>query len=130
MEEITLEEGKKILEKIKAVARPKYSTTELTRLGESRYEQLKNEIEPKHKNEFIVIEVDSGDYFISRDSVKASLKAKKKYPESIFYLARIGYPSAFSIKGNVPLLVNKRLTIDYSKQIVRIQKVQKQKSTR
>jgi hypothetical protein len=42
-----------------------------------RYEQIKNEIEGRHRNKFIVIEVDSGDYFISKDPVKATLSAQK-----------------------------------------------------
>jgi hypothetical protein len=104
MSEITLREAKKTLAKIIAEARPKYSTTELVKRGEKRYEQIKEQLEPKHKNKFVVIEVDSGDYFIDKDSVKATLRARKKYPHSIFYLARIGYPAAFSIKGHVSLL--------------------------
>ncbi len=104
MAEITLEEGKRILKQIKDKARPKYSTKEYARLGEKRYEEIKEQVEAKHKNRFIVIEVDSGDYFIDKDHMKAILKARKRYPTSIFYLARIGSPAAFSMKGNVPLL--------------------------
>jgi hypothetical protein len=104
MDEITLEEAKKIVEEIKAKARPKYSTKELVRLGEKRYEEIKEKIERRHKHKFIVIEVDSGDYFIDKDPVTATLKARKKYPTAIFYLARIGYPAAFSMKSDIPLL--------------------------
>lgn len=104
MPEITLKEGKEILQKIKAVAKPKYSTAELTRLGEMRYNQIKKEVEPRHIGKFVAIEVDSGDYFINKDSVKAVLNARKKYSNAIFYLARVGYPTAFSIKGNASVL--------------------------
>lgn len=105
MADITLEEGKKILEQIKASARPKYSTKELVRLGEKRYEEIRDQVEKKYKNKFIVIEVDSGDYFIDKDSVKATLKARKKHPEAIFYLARIGYPAAFSMNWVMAMLL-------------------------
>jgi hypothetical protein len=104
MAEITLAEGKKILAKIIAEARPKYSTAELVKRGEKRYKQIKKDLEPKHKNKFVIIEVDSGDYFIDKDSVKATLKAQKKYPNAIFYTVRIGHPAAYSMKGHVPLL--------------------------
>ena len=104
MSEISLKEAKKILAKIIAEARPKYSTAEMVKRGEKRYKQIKERLEPKHKNQFVVIEVDSGDYFIDKDSVKATLKAEKKYPDTIFYLARIGHRAAFSMKGHVPLL--------------------------
>jgi hypothetical protein len=76
----------------------------LVKRGEKRYKKIKNDLELKHKNKFVIIEVDSGDYFIDKDSVKATLKAPKKYPNAIFYMARIGYPAAFSMKGHVPLL--------------------------
>jgi len=104
MTEITLEEGKRLLEQIKAKARPKYSSKELVRLGEKRYQEIKTQVEAKQKYKFIVIEVDSGDYFIDKDHRKAIIKARKKHPTEIFYLARIGAPAAFSMKGNVPLL--------------------------
>lgn len=104
MAEMTLKEARKILARIKADARPKYSKEKFVRLGKKRYEQIKAQVEPKHNNEFIVIEVDSGDYFIDKDPVKAIGKAKEKYPEVVFYRARIGYPAAFSMKGDIPLL--------------------------
>lgn len=104
MAEISFAKEKRKLQAIKAKAHPKYSTNELVSLGEKRYQELKMQLEPAHKNEFVVIEVDSGDYFIDRDSTRALLKAQKQYPQTIFYLARIGYPAAFSMKGHTTLL--------------------------
>lgn len=104
MAEITLKEAKQMLKQIRAKARLKYSTNEFVRLGEKRYEELKDRLEPRHKRKFIVIEVESGDFFIDKDSVKATLKAQEKYPDTVFYMAKIGYPAAFSMKGNVQLL--------------------------
>lgn len=104
MAEMTLQEARKILARLKGEARPKYSKEKFVRLGKERYEQIKAQIEPKHNNKFIVIEVDSGDYFIDADPVKAIDKAKGKHPDVVFYRARIGYPAAFSMKGDVRLL--------------------------
>ncbi|MGH7451755.1 MAG: hypothetical protein ACRENG_10445 [bacterium] len=104
MAEMTLKDAKQMLKQIKAKARLKYSSKEFVRLGEKRYKEIKEQVEAKHKHKFVVIEVDSGDYFIDKDSVKATLKAEKKYPNTVFYLARIGYPAAFSMKGNIQLL--------------------------
>jgi len=104
MAAITLKEARKILARIKAEARPKYSKEKFVSLGKKRYEQIKTQVEPKHNNKFIVIEVDSGDYFIDQDPVKAIDKAKGKHPDVIFYRARIGYPAAFLMKGDIPLL--------------------------
>ena len=104
MAEITLKEAKRMLRQIEAQAYPKYSTSEYVRRGEKRYKAIKDQVEAKYKHKFIAIEVDSGDYFIDQDSVKAVLKARKQYPQTIFYLARIGYPAAFSSKGHIPFL--------------------------
>jgi hypothetical protein len=104
MATISLDEGKKILEQIKARPRLKYSGKKLVNLGKKRYEQIKAEVEAKDKNKFIVIEVESGDFFIDKDPVKAIVKARKRFPHAVFYRARIGYPAAFSIKSNVHLL--------------------------
>lgn len=104
MAEITLKEARQMLKQIKARARPKYSTSEYVRRGEKRYKAIKDQVEEKYKHQFIVIEVGSGDYFIDKDSIKANLKARKKYPHAIFYLARIGHRAAFSSKGYIPFL--------------------------
>jgi len=104
MSEITLKEARKSLAAIRAKARPKYSSKTLVRLGEKRYAELKERLEAKNNNQFVVIEVDSGDYFIDKRHMKALLKARKKHPTAIFYLARIGSAAAFSMKGSVPLL--------------------------
>ena len=103
MAEITLKEAKKLLAEIRAKAKPKYSTNETVRRGEKVYARIKSQLEPRHAGKFIVIEVDSGDFFVDKNSVKATLKAKKKYPDAIFYLARVGYPAAFKMTGFAPL---------------------------
>jgi len=104
MSEIALKEARKSLAAIRAKAQPKYSSKKLVSLGEKRYTELKERLEGKNKNQFVVIEVDSGDYFIDKNHRNAVLKARKKYPTEIFYLARIGSRAAFSMKGNVSLL--------------------------
>ena len=104
MSQLDLEEAVNKLEKIKARSNPKYSTKELVRKGVERYNEIAPVVEPQNVGKFIVIEVDTGDYFIDDDSVKATLKAKKCHPQSVFYLGRIGSPAAFTIRGHVPLL--------------------------
>jgi hypothetical protein len=46
-----------------------------------------------------VIEVDSGDYFIGDTGVEASKKARKRYPDKVFFQGKIGYRAAVSFKG-------------------------------
>lgn len=70
---------------------------EIQRKGQEIYEtSLKNKLEPKEVGRYVVIEVESGDYFL-HDFIDEALKeAKKKYPGKIFYSVRVGYPGVFS----------------------------------
>ena len=53
------------------------------------------------KGTIAVIEPDSGEYFLGKDLLETLKKARKKYPSSIFYTIRIGYPSAHWHKGGI-----------------------------
>ena len=48
-----------------------------------------------------VIEPDTGEYFLGKKLLEALKKARTKYPRSIFYTVRIGYPSAHWHKGGI-----------------------------
>ena len=63
--------------------------------GKGIYAKIKDKLEPTHKGEFIAIEVDSGDYFLEKTPQEADGKATEKYPDKVFYLARVGYRAAF-----------------------------------
>ena len=68
---------------------------EIADKGEGIYNELRQKLEPEHKGEFVVIEVDSSDYFLGKTPQEADGKASEKYPDKVFYLARIGYKTAF-----------------------------------
>lgn len=70
---------------------------QLSEKGKEIYQSLKATLEPEHKGEYLVIEVESGDYFIGETIGKARKKAQKKYPEKVFYLIKIGYPGVFNL---------------------------------
>lgn len=55
------------------------------------FEKIKEELLPQHKGKMVVIEVDSGDYFMGDTGVDALHKAKKKYPDKIFVLKGLGF---------------------------------------
>ena len=63
--------------------------------GEEIYRKIKEKLEPAHKGEFVAIEVDTGDYFVGKDPIDADEKARVKYPDAVFFLARICYRAAF-----------------------------------
>jgi len=53
------------------------------------------------KGEIAVIEPDTGDFYTGKNLLEAVKKARKDYPDSIFYTIRIGYPSAHWHKGGI-----------------------------
>ncbi len=56
-------------------------------------------LEPDHIGEFVAIEPDSGRYFLGDTGAKALMAARKAMPDSLFFLARVGYPAADSLGG-------------------------------
>lgn len=59
--------------------------------GEEIYQGLKGQLEPKYKGKIVAIEIESGDYFLGKNSIEALTKAKKKHPDKLFYFVKVGY---------------------------------------
>lgn len=69
---------------------------EIVEKGRAIYNnKLKRDLEQKEMGKFVVIDIDSGEYYIDKKSNEALKKAKKAKPRGKFYLHRIGYASAF-----------------------------------
>jgi len=77
-----------VLKRLKSKAR--YTTEELCSKGERIYAEIKEKLEPTLNNKFVAIE--------------AANKARERYPSSVFFLVRIGYPAAFRTKGGIRVL--------------------------
>jgi len=63
--------------------------------GEEIYKKIKDELEPEHKGEFVTINVDTGEYWFGKTGMEADKKARERYPDDVFYLARVGHRTAF-----------------------------------
>lgn len=89
-----------VQEKVERLKREKtpHSTEELDRLGWARYEEIKDELEAQHHGHYVMIEVDSGDYFIGETSEEALQKAENAYPDKAFRLIRIGYKAVHKLR--------------------------------
>jgi len=70
---------------------------QLSEEGKRIYEELRETLEPEHKGEYLAIEVESGDYFIGETIEKVDRKVRKKYPDKVLYLIKIGYPGVFNL---------------------------------
>ncbi len=59
--------------------------------GTKIYESIKAQYDPNHHGKFLVIDIDSKEVFLGNTSAEAALQARKKYPQKVFYLVKIGY---------------------------------------
>ena len=63
-------------------------------------ERLQAVLEPEHIGRFVAIEPNSGRYFLGDSGAEALIAARDAMPESLFFLARVGYPAAHRIGGH------------------------------
>lgn len=64
-------------------------------------EKLKAQLEPVQNGKFVAIEPDSEKYFIADKAVDALLQGRQEIPDKLFFLARIGFPTAHKFGGYV-----------------------------
>ena len=57
-------------------------------------DRLKGDLEKTHMHEFVVIEPDSGDYFLGKTMGEASAAAKAAHPDRRGYIIRVGHAAA------------------------------------
>lgn len=73
------------------MSRADYTREELVRLGEAIYERdIRARVEPEHQGEFIVIDVETGDYEIDENVVPATRRITARHPNGARCLLRIG----------------------------------------
>jgi predicted nucleic acid-binding protein len=74
------------------------SPEQVVEKGQKFYaEKLKAELEPDKNGKFVVIEIESGDYFIADTLVEALEKAKDKYPSKLFHTVKIGFEGIYKM---------------------------------
>ena len=61
------------------------------------YEGLDSATKARHSGEFVVIDVQGGGHYFSPFSARALQTARKKAPNGIFHLIRVGFPTAFKV---------------------------------
>lgn len=72
--------------------------SEIARKGEQLYkEKLQHDLETKYFNKIIAIEVKSGRYFVGDSVIDAVKKARKEFPDEVFYSVRVGSPGVYHL---------------------------------
>ena len=73
---------------------------EVVRRGQEIYDRdLRAAVEPEHRGEFIVIDIETGDYEIDAREVAAIRRSIAKHPDGRRCLLRIGFPYTHRIGG-------------------------------
>jgi len=68
---------------------------EIVRRSEEIYAtRLRAVLEPEHIGEFVVIEPESGDYFLGRTLSEAGRAARRSHPDRLNHAMRVGYKAA------------------------------------
>lgn len=76
------------------------SRSEIVRRGEEMYERdLRAQLEPGSKGQFIVVDIDTGDYELDPDEATALQRAIVKRPEGTRFIKRVGFSSAHRLGG-------------------------------
>lgn len=71
---------------------------ELSRRGQAYYdEHLRGKLEPAHNGEFLVLDVETGDYELDTSQIAALDRAEARHPDSVFYILRVGHRTAARI---------------------------------
>jgi len=64
--------------------------------AEEKYFQLKPELESKYDEEdYVVIDPETGDYFVGGNSVEAMKKARQEKPKGKLFVAQVGRIAGF-----------------------------------
>lgn len=78
---------------------PTVYPAEIAQKGMKIYQKISKRVEKGHLGDFIAIEVESEKYFLGQTPVEAIEKAKKHFPNKIFYLMKVGFPAAITFSG-------------------------------
>lgn len=71
---------------------------DIARRATEFYEQhLRDELEATHRNAFVAVEPDSGQYFLGNTLSEAIQAARAAYPDRISFALRVGHPSAVNL---------------------------------
>ncbi len=77
---------------------PKYTSEEIAQRGQAIYDQqIRAQVETAHRGEFLVLNVETGEYEIDHNELTALQRAKTKNPDGAFYILRIGATAAYRL---------------------------------
>mgnify|MGYP001603750985 CR=1 FL=1 len=87
-------------------SRPSMGWAEFDRMALERIKEVEKVLLSEHKGKIIVVEPESGDYFLGETLREANRKALEKHPDKVFFATRLGggnvirpHPAMLSARG-------------------------------
>ena len=76
------------------------SLKEITERGWDIYlKEIRPQVIDQHRGEFLVVDIESGDYEVDENAAAATQRMMHRHPEGHRYLLRVGYRTTYSIGG-------------------------------
>lgn len=83
-----------------ATTERRYSKEEFARRGDAIYEKdILPKLAAKDVGKFLAIDIETGEYEIASDEMKAGNKLRRRLPEAQIWMVRIGYASTRTFGG-------------------------------
>jgi hypothetical protein len=80
----------------------RYSNEEIARIGTEIYHRdIRDKVIPQLKGQFLILDIESGDYEIDDDDTSAEERLHSRRPDGVFFGLRIGYTSAYTLSGRM-----------------------------
>jgi hypothetical protein len=80
--------------------KPRYSNEEFARRGDAIYkERILPKLSAKDVGKFLAIDIETGEYEMAADEMKAGNKLRARLPEAQIWMVRIGYTAPRSFSG-------------------------------
>jgi hypothetical protein len=74
--------------------------SEIVRRGEEIYERdLRSQLEPASNGQFLVLDIDTGEYELDPDETLALQRAISKHPTGTRFIKRVGFSTAHRLGG-------------------------------
>ena len=76
------------------------SAEEIAARGKKIYEEkIRSQVEAAYHGDFVVIDVDSGDYEVDPKDIAASSRLRERRPGAVMLGLRVGFPAAYRLGG-------------------------------
>jgi hypothetical protein len=84
-----------------ATTQPRYSKEEFARRGDAIYEkEILPRLTAKDAGKFLAIDIETGDFEIASDEMKAGDKLRRRLPDAQIWMVRVGHASTRNFGGH------------------------------